>query len=81
MKHPSASEFSQTQFPIKNTLDGGPIHQEMPCHYSNTREGKLLQKALKSRAQRNQKVSRSLFVAAGKIAGFEFFEPILDDEQ
>jgi hypothetical protein len=46
MRYPSASKFSQTQFPIKNALDGSPIHREMPCHYSNTREGKLFQKTL-----------------------------------
>jgi hypothetical protein len=81
MEHSSASEFSQTQFPVKNALDGSPIHEEMPCHDSSTRERKLLQKALKSQTQRNQKSSRPFFVAAGKIAGFESPEPILGGEQ
>jgi hypothetical protein len=53
----------------------------MPCYYSSTREGRLLQKALKSRAQRNQRPSMPFFVAAGKIAGFESSEPILDGEE
>jgi hypothetical protein len=26
MEHPSASDFSQTEFPIKNALDRSPIH-------------------------------------------------------
>jgi hypothetical protein len=81
MGHLSAIEFSQTQFPIKNVLNDIPIHREMPCHYSSTREGKLLQKALKSQTQRNQRSSGLFFVAAGKIAGFESPEPILDDGQ
>jgi hypothetical protein len=81
MGHPSVSGFFQTQFPIKNTCDGSPIHREMPCHYSSNREAKLLQKALKSRAQWNQRSSRAFFVVAGKIAGFESREPILDGRQ
>jgi hypothetical protein len=48
----SASEFSQTQFSIKNALDVSPIHREMPCDYSSTQEGKFLQKALKSRLKK-----------------------------
>jgi hypothetical protein len=78
MEHPSANEFSQTQFPIKNTLDGSPIQQELLCHYSSTREGKLRQKALKSQAQRNQRPFRPFFVVPGKIAGFESPESILN---
>jgi hypothetical protein len=78
MGHPSASEFSQTQFSIKSALDGSPIHREMPCHSSSTREGKLLQKALKSRVQKKQRSSRPFVIAAGKIAGFESPGSILD---
>jgi hypothetical protein len=81
MGQPSASEFSQTQFPIKNALDGSPIHREMPCYYSSTREGKLLQKAVKSRIQRNQRSSKLFFFATEKFTGFESPEPILDDLQ
>jgi hypothetical protein len=79
--HPSASEFSQTEFPIKNTLDDSLMQQEMSCHCSGTREGKLLQKALKSRAQRYQRSSGPFFVAAEKITGLESSEPVLDDGQ
>jgi hypothetical protein len=81
MRYPSACEFSQTQFPIKNALDGSPIRREMPCQCSSIREGKLLQKTLKSRDNRNQRFSRPFFVAAGMIVGFESLESILDDEQ
>jgi hypothetical protein len=49
--HSSASEFSQTQFPIKNVLHGRPIYREMLCHHSGTHERTLFQKALKSRAK------------------------------
>jgi hypothetical protein len=79
--HPSASEFFQTKFPIKNALDGSPIYREMPCHCSSTLEEKLPQKALKSREQRYQRSSRPFFVATGKIAGFESHKSILDGEQ
>jgi hypothetical protein len=53
----------------------------MSWHYSSTRGGKLLQKAAKSQAQRNETFSRPFFVAAGKIAGVESPEPILDGGQ
>jgi hypothetical protein len=53
----------------------------MPCHYSRTRERKLLQKALKSEVQSNQKYYNPFFIAARKIAGFESPEPILDGGQ
>jgi hypothetical protein len=53
----------------------------MACHYSSTREGKLIQKALKNRAHGNQGSSRLFFVAVGKIAGCESSEPILDGGQ
>jgi hypothetical protein len=49
MEHPSASEFSQIEFPIKNALDGSLMQQEMSCHCSGTCEGKLLRKTLKGR--------------------------------
>jgi hypothetical protein len=81
MEHRSANEFSETEFPIKNALDGSPIHREMPCPYSSTREGKLLLKALESWAHRNQRSFRPFFVAAGKIAELESLEPIIDDGQ
>jgi hypothetical protein len=71
------NEFSQTQFLIKNALNGSPIHREIPCHYSSTREGKLFQKALKSCAQRNQTSYRLFFVAAENFAGLESPESIL----
>jgi hypothetical protein len=79
--HSSVSEGSQTQFSLTNAFDGSPIHREMPCYSSSTREWKLRQKAIKSQAQRNQRSSRPFFVAAGKIAGFESTEPILDGGQ
>jgi hypothetical protein len=81
MGHPSASEFSQTQGSIKKAFNGSRIHREIPCHYSSTRERKRLQKALKSRAQRNQRFSKPFFVAAGKIAGFESPELIPESGQ
>jgi hypothetical protein len=64
-----------------NPIDGSPIHREIRCHYSSTREGKPLQKAQKNRAHRNQTSSRPFFVAAGKVAGFEYPELILGDGQ
>jgi hypothetical protein len=81
MDHPFASELSQTKFPINNVLDGRPIHREIACYYSSIHEGKPLQKALKSQAQRKQKSSRQFFVAVEKIAGFESPEPILESGQ
>jgi hypothetical protein len=81
MGHSSANEFSQSQSPIKNALDGSPIHQEIACRLLSTREEKLLQTALKSQAHGNQRSSRPFFVAAGKVAGFESPEPIIDGGQ
>jgi hypothetical protein len=81
MGHPSACEFSQTQFPISNSLDGDRSAEKCPAITQALAKGKLLQKALKSRAQRNQRSSRPFFVAAGKVAGFESPEPTLDGGQ
>jgi hypothetical protein len=50
-------------------------------NYSSIREGKLLQKVLKSRAQRNQRFSSPFFAAARKIARFESSESIFDGGQ
>jgi hypothetical protein len=66
---------------IKNVIDESPIHREMLCYYSSTCEGKLLQKALKGWAQKNQWSSRPFFVAAGKFTGFQSPESILDHGQ
>jgi hypothetical protein len=82
MGHPSASEFSQTQSPIDNALDGGPIHWEMLCHCSSTHVWKFLQKALKSLAKEIRGLpDHSSSPNAGKIVGFESPETILDGGQ
>jgi hypothetical protein len=81
MGHSSASGFSHSESLIKNALDGNQIHREISYPYSSSREGKLLQKALKSRAYRNQTFSTPFFVAAGKFAGFESPESIFDSGQ
>jgi hypothetical protein len=70
----------QTQFSIKNTLDGSRFIEKCTTITRALAKGNFFRKRWRV-GPKKQRSFRSVFVVAGKIIGFESPEPILDGGQ